>query len=241
MRGPLRAIIFDFDGVIADTEPYHLRAFQQVLAREGIVLTETDYYSTYLGMDDRECFRSVLVRHGRRGGARKLSALIRAKSRLFTASVRGDLTFTPGAIAFVKKASRSYPLAIASGALHREILMILDTGGIANAFPVIISAEDIRKGKPDPEGFISALRGINAHLRSQGRPEDPVAPGECLVIEDSPFGIEAARRAGMPCLALATSYDEEELGGACAVRKDLRGLTLAALARLPRTGILRPG
>lgn len=240
MRGPLRAIIFDFDGVIADTEPCHLRAFQRVLSGEGIDLTERDYYRTYLGMDDRECFRSILARHGRRAGARKLSALIRAKSRLFTTSVRSELSFTPGAIAFVKKASRSYPLAIASGALHREIVMILNAGGIADAFPVIIGAEDIRKGKPDPEGFLSALRGINAHLRSRGRAVAPAGPGECLVIEDSPFGIEAARRAGMPCLALATSYDEGDLGGACAVRKDFRGLTLAALARIPRTGIIRP-
>jgi len=235
MTLPFRAIIFDFDGVIADTEPFHFKAFQKVLADEGMTLTERDYYGKYLGVDDLGCFKSVLASYGRRPGPKKIASLIRRKSCIYTENIIKKLSFIPGVITFVKRAAKRYPLAIASCALRQEIVMILRKGGIDNAFQVIVSAEDISRGKPDPEGFLKALKNLNrtGKIRRSGK---PLKPQECLVIEDSPFGVEGARRAGMPCLAVASSYTVKNLAGARVVRKNFLGLTPSSLEKLFLSG-----
>ena len=231
MTLPFRAIIFDFDGVIADTEPFHFKAFRKVLAEEGMTLTEKEYYRKYLGVDDLGCFKSVLASHGRRPGTEKIASLMARKSCIYTDNIMKKLSFIPGVIAFVKRAAKRYPLAIASCALRQEILMILRKAGIDKAFQVIVSAEDISRGKPDPEGFLKALKNLNrtGNIRRSGK---PIKPHECLVIEDSPFGIEGAGRAGMPCLAIATSYTAKDLTEARAVRRNFLGLTPSSLEKL---------
>jgi len=231
MTLPFRAIIFDFDGVIADTEPFHFKAFRKVLAEEGMGLTEKDYYGKYLGVDDLGCFKGVLASHGRRPGTEKIASLMARKSCIYTDNIMKKLSFIPGVIAFVKSAAKRYPLAIASCALRQEILMILMKGGIDKAFQVIVSAEDISRGKPDPEGFLKALKNLNrtGNIRRSGK---PIKPHECLVIEDSPFGVEGAGRAGMQCLALATSYTAKDLTDACVVRRNFVGLTPSSLEKL---------
>ncbi len=231
MTHSLRAIIFDFDGVIADTEPFHLQAFQKVLSKEGVSLTEKEYYKKYLGMDDKECFTTVLSLHGRKLTQKKVSSLIQKKSRHYMTAISKGLSFIPGVVPFVKKASQRYSLAIVSGALRREIAAILKVGGIEKAFSVIVSAEDIRKGKPDPEGFFTALKRLNQRRKPRQPQRTPIHPWECLVVEDSPFGIEAAIQAGMPCLALSTSYPSGDLSRAHIVRKHFVGLTLSSLER----------
>jgi len=234
MTLPVRAIIFDFDGVIADTEPFHLKAFRKVLADEGITLTEREYYEKYLGVDDLGCFKSVLASYGRRPGPNKIASLMARKSCLFKENILKKLSFVPGVIPFVKRAAKRYPLAIASCALRQEILMILRKAGIDKAFQVIVSAEDISRGKPDPEGFLKALKNLNktGKILRLGK---PIKPQECLVVEDSPFGIEGARRAGMPCLAIATSYTAKDLTEARIVRRNFLGLTPSSLEKLFRS------
>lgn len=195
----LRAGIFDFDGVIVDSEPLHFRLFQRLLAEEGVDLTREDYDAVYLGMDDRECFSEALSRHGKTAVLGKIPEMIDRKSRLLMAEVAAAPPMLPGAVEFVRVLAKSIPLAICSGALRREIEAILDRAGIRGCFVGIVSAEDVSRGKPNPEGYIKALALLN-HDRSE------IGAASCLVIEDSLAGIEAGRAAGMRCLAVANSY-----------------------------------
>src|SRR3989442_9315090 len=205
-RGP-RALIFDFDGVIADDEPLHLAAFQEALAAAGIALTRESYYARYLGFDDRDAVVEALREAGRPAPPERVRALMAAKADAFLRLVRAGAPLFPGVPAFVRDAATRVPLAVASGALRQEIELILAQAGLAELFAAIVSAEDVRTGKPSPEGFLRALERLRARLPD-------LAPGACLAIEDSQPGIESARRAGMRCLAVTNSYPAAELRGA---------------------------
>jgi HAD superfamily hydrolase (TIGR01509 family) len=230
----LKALIFDCDGVIADNEPLHLAMFQRVLAEDGLTLTAKDYYDTYLGMDDKGCFGTFLARHDRPADAHRIAELIERKARYFNDALARELRLFPGVVALVTAAKGRYPLAVASGALRHEIDLILAAGGLQSAFSAIVSAEDVTAGKPDPEGFRLALARINA-----ARPGTaPIGPRECVVIEDSIAGVEAARAAQMRCLAVTNSYAEVELRNADRVVAGLDQIGLADLEALcdARTG-----
>jgi HAD superfamily hydrolase (TIGR01509 family) len=203
----LKAILFDFNGVIADDEPIHLKMFQKVLDEEGISLPGAEYYRTYIGMDDRDCFESILLSHGREAGPQKILELVAKKARHYEAYIRDHVAFFPGVLSFIRKAAAKYPLVVVSGALRHEIEFILQQGGIRQAFRAVISAEEVSHGKPNPEGYLRALEEINRSLSQAERISAP----ECLVIEDTLAGIEAAHRAGMKCLAVSNSYSIPEL------------------------------
>lgn len=222
----LRAIIFDCDGVIANTEPLHLAAFQKVLGEEGIVLTEQDYYSQYLALDDRACFLKVFSRHDAPLTAEKLAELIVRKANYIEPVMRDRLQLFPGVADFIRKAAQRYRLAIASGALRHEVEMVVEHGGVRELFEVIVSAEDVARSKPDPEPFLKA-RAMLDRAR-------PLEPAECVVIEDSFHGIEAAHLAGMACLAVTNSYPSERLQAAERVVASLEEVSLEEIAALVR-------
>lgn len=231
----LRAIIFDFDGVIADTEPLHFRAFQQVLEGIGLSLSETDYYANYLGFDDRGCFMTALAANGRPTPAETVRSLMERKAVAYLEAVRNHLVVLPGVPTFVRQASRQYPLAIASGALRPEIELILQTIGLRDCFQQIASAEDVARGKPDPEPFLLALELLN---KPDGIPTTAsIKPDECLVIEDSIPGIRSGKAAGMKVLAVANTHAIGELDEADAITPGLDQVDLHELSgRLWGTG-----
>jgi HAD superfamily hydrolase (TIGR01509 family) len=205
-RGP-RALIFDFDGVIADDEPLHLAAFQHALAAEGIALTREAYYARYLGLEDRAAVVEALREAGEPAAPERVRAVAAAKADRFLDLVRAGAPLFPGVVAFVRDAAARVPLAIASGALRREIELMLAQSGLGECFGAIVSAEDVGAGKPSPEGFLRALEALRMRFLN-------LAPAECLVIEDSQPGVEGARRAGMRCLAVTNSHPAAALGGA---------------------------
>lgn len=225
----LRAILFDFDGVLADTEPIHLRMFQKVLLEEGITLKESDYYSKYLGFDDRTCFQAVFYDQRKKLSRSRLEEMLRRKTRAFKVYVASRNVLLPGVKRVVRMLGSRFPLAIISGALRREILLILKSTELDGYFSLIVSAEDVQKGKPHPEGFRYALKQLNQKVFT---PEWPLVASECLVIEDSHWGIEAARRAGMLCLAIATSYPQAKLRDADQVITSLKELTVSKLKEI---------
>jgi len=206
----LKAIIFDCDGVIVDSEPYHMKALQQVLSEEGIALTRTEYFERYLAMDDKGCFETVLAAQGRPVNNAVLKNLVLRKMALYRTLAQRELVLFPGVVEFVKKAHGAYRLAIASGAFRGEIKFALDQGGLRAAFSIIVSTQDVRHGKPHPEAFLTELAKLN-QLRPI--PNPLLTPSECVVIEDSLQGAEAARAAGMKCLAVTNSYSREALNG----------------------------
>lgn len=224
----MRAIIFDFDGVIADTEPLHFEGLRRTLADIGITLTEPDYYANYLGFDDRGCILEALRVNGHSATDSLVQQLMRKKAAAYLASVKDHLVIFPGVREFVEEAAANYPIAIASGALRPEIELILEQAGIRKAFRHITSAEDVTRGKPDPQPFLHALAGLNQQTSASAIP-----PDSCLVIEDSLPGLRAAKSAGMKVLAVANTHTVQDLHEAHAISHSLREVRLNDLrARL---------
>ena len=220
----LSAIIFDFDGVIADSEPLHFDGFRLTLAEIGISLTESDYYANYLGYDDRGCFIAALTAHQRPADPSVIAPLMQRKAQAYLESVKDHLVIFPGVREFVSEAAAAYPLAIASGALRHEIEFILEQAGLRKAFLHITGAEDVTKGKPDPEPFLHALAALNRQ-----RPNQTIAPDSCLVIEDSIPGLRGAKTAGMKVLAVANTHTIQDLHEAHAVAQSLSQVRLSEL------------
>jgi beta-phosphoglucomutase len=223
----LRAVIFDFNGILVDDEPIHLELFQKVLEEEGLSLTDEDYYARYLGMDDRGCFRAVFKDRGRPLNDATLAKLIQRKAGYYRESIATRTVIFPGVETLVPALAQHLPLAVASGALREEIEMILKGVGLKEFFQVIVSAEDVSDGKPHPEIFVKALREINR----VGARNEPIRSSECLVVEDSKEGILAAHRAGIKCLAVSNSHPACELS-AEAVVGSLEKVTLPFLESL---------
>jgi HAD superfamily hydrolase (TIGR01509 family) len=219
----LTAIIFDFDGVIADTEPLHFAGFRQTLAEIGISLTESDYYANYLGYDDRGCFIAALTTNQHPTDPSALTQLIQRKAHVYLESVKDHLVIFPGVREFVREAA-AYPLAIASGALRHEIEVILEEAGLRKEFLHITSAEDVTRGKPDPQPFLQALNALNRQC-----PEQAITAESCLAIEDSIPGIRSAKTAGMKVLAVANTHTIQDLHEAHAVVQSLSQIRLSEL------------
>ena len=222
----LRAVIFDFNGIIVDDEPIHFKLFQRVLAEEGIVLTEEAYYARYLGFDDRGAFMAGFRDNSRPLTDTKLTELIDRKAGYYQQAIRDHAVIFPGVKTLVYELAPVIPLGVASGALRREIVTILRTAGLLNYFQAIVSAEDVEHGKPEPEIFMKTLAKLNAGASPQ------IEPAECIVIEDSKEGIRGARSAGMKCLAVTNSHPAELLGEADAVVKSLEEVGLPFLQNL---------
>ena len=224
----LRAVIFDFNGILVDDEPIHLEMFQKVLQEEGISLTEKDYYARYLGFDDRGAFRAAYRENGRKLDDAALAKLIERKAAYYRASIGQRTVIFPGVKQLLPQLAARYPLAVASGALRDEIELILQSVTLRNYFQVIVSANDVKEGKPQPEIFLKALEELN---RSAGA-SSPIRLSECLVVEDSKEGLLGAQRAGIKCLAVANSHPAEELRSADAVVASLADVTIPFLESL---------
>lgn len=154
LRPMLKAIIFDFDGVLADSESLHFRGFQAILEEEDIGLSEEEYAKHYMGLTDAECFRSVFKTHERPLESAALRNLIECKSARMKEAIRAHDVLIPGMAQFVRTVSRTYRLAVASGALRAEIVLALQRADLLDAFEVIATAEDVRVGKPDPALYL---------------------------------------------------------------------------------------
>jgi beta-phosphoglucomutase len=225
----LKAVIFDFDGVIVDAEPVHLKAFQAVLKEEGIELSEKEYYDKYLALDDKTCFAGVLKDRGRNFDKSLIHDLTVRKSNYYDHFIRESLVIFPGVIDFVKRLYGKYPISIGSGALKHEIEFILESIGIRHEFSIIVSGDEIENCKPAPDVYIRVLQLIN---QLDSLKSETVYPYECLVIEDSIAGITAARSTGMKCLAITNSYPAEKLFEADMIVNSLEAVNIENIEKL---------
>jgi len=203
------AVLFDFNGVIVDDEEQHRATLEALLAEEGIALTRAQYYEEYLGWNDRMSFVAAFRRAGRPLAAERLDALVAEKSRRYERLIEESLTLVPGAAEFVARAAGWCRLGIVSGALRREIELVLDRAGLRRHFQVIVAAEDVACCKPDPAGYLAAHAALGAR--------------RCVAIEDSLPGLAAARAAGLRCTMLTTSHDPAALAAADAVWTSFNG------------------
>jgi HAD superfamily hydrolase (TIGR01509 family) len=223
----LRAVIFDFDGVITDSEILHFRAFNAVLAPHGFELAKNEYYKDYLGMSDKDCFKALIGEGRLRIPETQIPALIQQKTQLFERLARTEGRIITGVREFLDLLAKAQiPIAICSGALRPEIELILEEAGLRGRFDVIVSAEDVHRGKPDPEGFMLALQRLNDVW------PDAIAPACCIVVEDSHWGLKAARAAGMRTVAVTNTYDAAQLKHADKIVARLDQLTLSDLQKV---------
>lgn len=206
------AILFDFNGVIIDDEPQHCDALIATLDEYGYALDRDSYYREYLGFDDRECFRFSFGRMGRAADEPAVLEAIERKNVHYERALRDSMQLVPGARDFIESAALDgFQLAIVSGALRREIELVLGLTGLRAHFSEIVAAEDVSACKPDPQGF------------NRARAQLAVPPGRCVVIEDSLPGLAAARAAGLRCAMVATSHGAEACVGADLVWHDFAG------------------
>jgi beta-phosphoglucomutase len=212
------AVIFDFNGVLVDDEAIHFALFREVLAQEGVVITERDYHERYLGYDDRGCFEAALVDAGQSADQSRLDQLIAQKARRYVEVAGQGLRFFPEAAETLEAIAARWPVAICSGALRPEIENALRRLGRLNNIAAIISAEDTDKGKPDPQGYRLALaalraRTCNGHDLTTLHPKTQLnlEAINCLVIEDSLAGIISAKGAGMRAVGVPNTYTTHQL------------------------------
>jgi beta-phosphoglucomutase len=222
----LRAIVFDFDGVIANSEPLHFRAFRDVLAGRGVELTEPDYYTRYLGYDDLGAFRAIAKDRGHTWSAGDLTSLTADKAVRMETLERDASVLFPGAADAIRRAAAAVPIAIASGALGVEIRRVLDGANLTHHFRAIVAAEDTAAGKPAPDPYQRAVALLSESVG------DTVLAAECIAIEDSRWGIASARAAGLRAVGVTSSYDAGELFEADLIIGSLAELNIASLQRL---------
>lgn len=216
----IRAILFDFNGIIIDDEPIQMKAYQEVLKAEGVEFTEEDYYQC-TGMDNREFVQTQYKNAGKELADEKMVELIGKKNESWKRTVDEQLPLFEGVENFVKKCSRRFALGIVSMADRREIDHVLERAALGDSFSAIVSAEDVSKNKPDPECYLKGFQRLDQNRMKEGH--YPLIHKECLVIEDSPQGIRAAKAAGMKVLAVTNTFDEKTLreAGADSVTRDL--------------------
>jgi HAD superfamily hydrolase (TIGR01509 family) len=222
----LRAIVFDFDGVIANSEPLHFRAFRDVLASRGVELTEPDYYTRYLGFDDLGAFRAIAKDRGRTWSAGELTSLTADKAERMEALERDASVLFPGAADAIRRAAAAVPIAIASGALGAAIRRVLDEAGLTHHFKAIVAAEDTAASKPAPDPYQRAVALLSESVG------EAVLAADCVAIEDSRWGIASARAAGLRAVGVTSSYDAAELSEADLIIGSLAELDITILERL---------
>ncbi len=200
----IRAVVFDFDGVIANSEPLHFRAYRDVLVEKGITLTEAAYYELYLGYDDLGAFKAIASDSGTLFTDDGLATLVARKAvRLEELEKSGSVLF-PGAREAIVRMAEAFPIAVASGALKAEILRVLDHERLRSHFQFVVSAEDTPASKPDPAPYLLAAEKLRTAIPD-------LQAHQCVAIEDSKWGLVSARAAGMRTVAITQTYPASEL------------------------------
>jgi HAD superfamily hydrolase (TIGR01509 family) len=222
----VRAVVFDFDGVIANSEPLHFAAFRAVLAEKGIALSESEYYAQYLGFDDAGTYAAVTRDRGIFWSADDIAALVERKAVVYEELERGRSILFPGAREAIGRLAAMCPLGIASGSIRAEIVRVLDREDLARHFAAVVSAEDTAASKPAPDPY---LRVVDRLAHATGR---QLAASECVAVEDSPWGIDSARAAGLRSVGVSHTYPVDALGSADAVIGRLDELTWEFLGSL---------
>ena len=214
------AVIFDFDGVIVDTEPLHYAAFQRILEPLGLGFSWDQYIETYMGFDDRDAFLEAFRTEGQTLLPQELARLVDAKAIIFQEVIRDGIKAYPGVIELITDLrAAGLPLAICSGALLSDITPILKILNISNCFDTIVTAEEVAKSKPDPECYRTAFSRLLAC-----HPDRDVTAGQTIAIEDTPAGIQSAKAAGLQVIAVTNSYPETSLSEADHIITSLKKL-----------------
>ncbi len=227
----IKAIFFDFNGVIIDDELIQMRAYREVLREYDIDLTEEHYFAC-LGMDDKTFVRSIFGRVNKEVTPNTVFAVQQGKTSLHRKMIEDELPLFPGVLTFLKATSRGYSLGLVSMANTEEVGYVFERARLGPLFSVVVTAEDVQICKPAPECYLRGLEKLNAKRQSERLL--PLIAGECLAIEDSPPGIRSGREAGMRTLGVTNTVSGSELraAGAEVVTASLADWTTDAVEHL---------
>lgn len=216
----IKALLLDFNGVVIDDEPIQLRAYQEILAAENIALTDEQYYEC-LGMDDRSFVEAAFARVGRKPEGNKVLEVTQHKTQKWHDIMADGVPLFENVENFIRKMAQELSLGIVSMSGRSEIDFILERTGLADCFDVIVSAEDVSQCKPDPECYRIGFRELDLARTRNGHL--PMIHSECVVIEDSPPGVQAGKAAGLPVVGVTNTVDAEKLraAGADWIARDL--------------------
>lgn len=207
----IKAIFFDFNGVIIDDEPIQMKAYQEVLRGHDVQLTEELYFGA-LGMDDRTFVRSMFEKAGKPLADPLLGSVIDSKTLIHRDIIKDELPLFPGVLTFLKATTRHFSLGLVSMANQTEVGYVFQRANLTPLFSVVVTAEDSSVCKPAPDCYVCGLTKLNE--KRQRERLLPLLPSECLAIEDSPPGIESARGAGMRTLGVTNTVDADALRAA---------------------------
>ena len=200
----LKAVLFDFNGVIINDESIHKELIEEILLGENLRPDAKEHNELCLGRSDRACLAAILERRGRMVDEKYLDKLLAKKAQMYQKSVEAqeNLPIYSGVEEFIRELwSAGLLLALVTGARRENVEYILDRIKIKEAFAVIVTSDDIQNSKPDPESYLTAVEKLNEHYSDLN-----LSPQQCLVIEDTPSGIEAAKRANMQVVGVANTY-----------------------------------
>ncbi|MEM5789402.1 MAG: HAD family phosphatase [Syntrophobacteraceae bacterium] len=227
-NGSLRAVIFDCDGILVDTEPLHYKAFQKVLVPLGLGHDFEHYMEHFIGFDDRDAFLHAFREAGRELDQDMLLALIEAKANALRQLIEQGVPTFPGVVELIEHLrANGVPMAVASGALSHEVHTFIRSLGLTGAFCAVVGADHVSRSKPDPETYIKALTRLK---EAQGWTALDAA--DCIAVEDTPAGIASARAAGLYVIAVTNSFPADQLRSANHVAGSLSGLNYAGMCRL---------
>ncbi len=204
----IQAIFFDFNGVIIDDEGIQMQAYKEVLRDHGIDLSEADYYSA-LGLDDKGFVRHAFQRAEKQLTDDVLKNVLAEKGVRHRALIEDELPLFPGVVTFLKTVARQYPIGIVSMATLDEIEYTLKRARLLPLFSVVVNTDDVNVCKPAPDCYRVGLEKLNERRRTTR--QLPLLPSECLVIEDSPPGIESGKGAGMRTIGITNTVSDAEL------------------------------
>ena len=207
----IKAIFFDFNGVIIDDEMIQMKSYRQVLRGHGIELTEEMYFAG-LGMDDQTFMRTIFGKAGKPLTDELLGSVIQEKTAVHRETVKDELPFFPGVLTFVKATAREFQLGLVSMSNKTEVAYVFERAKLAPLFSVVVTAEDTTVCKPAPDCYVCGLTKLNEQRQRERML--PLVPAECLAIEDAPPGIESARAAGMRTLGVTNTVGEAALRAA---------------------------
>lgn len=221
----IKAILIDFNGVIIDDEPLQMKAYQEVFSDQGVGLSEEQYYGC-LGMNDESFVRTILGDTDTPD--ERVFEIVDAKTAGWKKAVEERIPLFDGMEDVLRRLTHSFALGVVSMARRREIDHVLDRTGLDDCFDVILSAEDISTTKPDPECYREGFLRIDAARVASGG--YPLTRRQCVVIEDTPQGIEAGKAAGLRTVGVANTVDAGQLrrAGADVVTGDLRDWNAAS-------------
>lgn len=222
----LKAAIFDFDGVITDSEILHFRAFNETLQQYNFQIDKPNYYQKYLGLSDKDCFKTLIQEGYLPIEEDQVPNLIAQKKIVYAALAATEGQIIAGVHSFLALLDRHHIIrAICSGALEAEIRFTLKQADLEDGFAAIVAADHVTVGKPDPEGFLLTLQRLQSVIPD-------LQADQCVVIEDAHWGLDAAKAAGMHTLAVTNSYTADELRMAGKIVNSLNEVTMDELKAL---------